>query len=324
MFGSIGRLTSLSRGSGEIKKQSDLMKKNDSGIPLRKLGRIGREVSIIGFGGAHPCFPHVTEATTIRMVQTAVAEGITFFDNAWDYAHGEAEKRMGLALEGRRDDVFLMSKVCARDRKGAEEQLHDSLRRLRTEVIDLWQFHEVNYDNDPEWIFGPGGAVEAAVAARDAGKVRFIGFTGHKSPDILLRMLEQDFEWDSCQMPVNVMDAHYRSFQRRVLPELNRRGIAALGMKSLGGRGQLVTEAGISPAECRGYALSLPISCLIVGCESIENLEQELDIARNFQPMSEARKAELLERVRHEWFKSTQHFDGPYHRAQHGFPSDAR
>ena len=144
-------------------------------------------------------------------------------------------------------------------------------------------------------------------------------------------MLEQDFEWDSCQMPVNVMDAHYRSFQRRVLPELNRRGIAALGMKSLGGRGQLVTEAGISPAECRGYALSLPISCLIVGCESIENLEQELDIARNFQPMSEARKAELLERVRHEagdgrheWFKSTQHFDGPYHRAQHGFPSDAR
>ena len=178
---------------------------------------------------------------------------------------------------------------------------------------------------------GPGCAVEAAVAARDAGKVRFIGFTGHKSPDILLRMLEQDFEWDSCQMPINVLDAHYRSFQRRVLPELNRRGVAALGMKSLGGRGQLVTDAGISPAECRGYALSLPISCLIVGCESIENLEQELDIARNFQPMSEDRKAELLERVRHEagdgrheWFKNTQHFDGPYHRTQHGFPLDAR
>ena len=310
MFVSVGLSTDPALGSGDLKKQGYPMKRNDSGIPVRKLGRIGEEVSIIGFGGAHPCFPHVTEATTIRMVQTAVAEGITFFDNAWDYAQGEAEKRMGLALEGRREDVFLMSKVCARNRKGAEEQLHDSLRRLRTDVIDLWQFHEVNYDNDPEWIFGPGGAVEAAVAAREAGKVRFIGFTGHKSPDILLRMLEQDFEWDSCQMPINVLDAHYRSFQRRVLPELNRRGIAALGMKSLGGRGQLVTEAGISPSECRGYALSLPISCLIVGCESIENLEQELDIARNFVPMSEARKAELLERVRHEagdrrheWFK---------------------
>ncbi len=303
------------------------MKKNDGGIPVRPLGKTGEEVSIIGLGGGHCGLASISDETSVRIIQTAIEQGVSFMDNSWCYANGEAERRLGLALEGRRDKVVLMTKVCARDRKGAEEQLHDSLRRLRTDVIDLWQFHEINYDNDPEWIFAPGGAVEAAVAAREAGKIRFIGFTGHKSPHIMLNMLEQDFAWDSCQLPINVMDAHYRSFQRQVLPELNRRGIAALGMKGLGGRGQLVTDVGLSPAACRRYALTLPISTLIVGCESMENLEQDLAIAREFTPMSEVEKTELLERVRpeagdgrHEWFKSTQFFDSPTHRAQHSFP----
>ena len=303
------------------------MKKNDGGIPVRPLGKTGEEVSIIGLGGGHCGFASISDDTSVRIIQTAIEQGVSFMDNGWCYANGEAERRMGLALEGRRDKVVLMTKVCARDRKGAEEQLHDSLRRLRTDVIDLWQFHEINYDNDPEWIFAPGGAVEAAVAAREAGKIRFIGFTGHKSPHIMLSMLEQDFAWDSCQLPINVMDAHYRSFQRQVLPELNRRGIAALGMKGLGGRGQLVTDVGLSAAACRRYALTLPISTLIVGCESMENLEQDLAIAREFTPMSEVEKTELLAQVRpeagdgrHEWFKSTQIFDSPTHRAQHSFP----
>ena len=305
----------------------NLKKKNSGGIPLRPLGKTGVEVPIIGLGGGHLSRPHLSEAMTVRIVQSAIDEGITFMDNAWDYGDGESERRMGLALEGRRDKVFLMTKVCGRDRKTADSNLHDSLRRLRTDRIDLWQFHEINYDNDPDWIFAPGGAIEAAVAARAAGKIRFIGFTGHKSPHILLRMLEQDFEWDSCQLPINVMDAHYRSFQREVLPELNRRGIAPLGMKSLGGNGQLVTSAGLSPKQCRSYALSLPIATLIVGVESRENLQQELEIARNFQPMTEAEKVALLETVRpeatdgrHEWFKSTQYYDAKTHRDQHTFP----
>jgi predicted aldo/keto reductase-like oxidoreductase len=303
------------------------IKRNSAGLPVRRLGRSTEEVSIIGLGGGHLARSTVPRESAVQIVQAAVDAGVSFFDTAWEYWAGESETRIGLGLEGRRDKAFLMTKVCARDREGAEKQLHESLKRLRTDVIDLWQFHEINYDNDPEWIFAPGGAVEAAVAAREAGKIRFIGFTGHKSPHIMLSMLEQDFAWDSCQLPINVMDAHYRSFQRQVLPELNRRGIAALGMKGLGGRGQLVTDVGLSPAACRRYALTLPISTLIVGCESMENLEQDLAIAREFTPMSEVEKTELLERVRpeagdgrHEWFKSTQFFDSPTHRAQHSFP----
>ena len=220
-----------------------------------------------------------------------------------------------------------MTKVCSRDRKGAEEQLHDSLKRFRTDVIDLWQFHECNYDNDAEWIFGPAGVMEAARAARQAGKIRFIGFTGHKTPHIHRQMLEQEFDWDACQLPITVMDAHYRSFQKEVLPELNRRGIAAIGMKSLGGLGQFVTAAGLSPGECRRYALSLPISTLVVGIDSMERLEQELEIARAFVPMGEDERSALLAKVRpqatdgrHEWYKSTQHFDSKTHRDQHSFP----
>lgn len=302
------------------------MEKNEAGMPVRELGRTGLTVSIVGFGGGHCVRPEIDEKKTVRLIQEAIDAGVTFMDNAWEYAGGESERRMGIALEGRRDKVVLMTKVCGRDRNTAAQQLEDSLRRLRTDVIDVWQFHEVNYDNDAEWIFRADGAIEAAVAARDAGKVRFIGFTGHKSPHILARMLAQDFEWDTCQMPLNVPDAHYRSFQKELLPVLQERGIGVIGMKSLGGRGQIVRELGLSAEECRGYALSLPISTLVCGIQSDADLHQDLTIARDFKPYSAAQMQALEARVydeatdgRHEWFKSTQRFDSQYHQNQHGF-----
>ena len=302
------------------------MEKNEAGIPVRELGRTGLAVSIIGFGGGHCVRPDIDEKTTVRLIQEAIDAGVTFMDNAWEYAGGESERRMGIALEGRRDKVVLMTKVCARDRKTAEQQLEDSLRKLRTDVIDVWQFHEVNYDNDAEWIFRPDGAIEAAVAAREAGKVRLIGFTGHKSPHILARMLAQDFDWDTCQMPINVLDAHYRSFQKETLPVLQERGIGVIGMKSLGGRGQLIREVGLTAEQCRGYALSLPISTLVCGIQSDADLQQDLAIARDFEPFSAAYMQALEAQVydeatdgRHEWFKSTQNFDSQVHRNQHGF-----
>ncbi len=302
------------------------MEKNEAGMPVRELGRTGLTVSIIGFGGGHCVRPDIDEKTTVRLIQEAIDAGVTFMDNAWEYAGGESERRMGVALEGRRDKVVLMTKVCARDRITAEKQLEDSLRKLRTDVIDVWQFHEVNYDNDAEWIFRPDGAIEAAVAAREAGKVRFIGFTGHKSPHILARMLAQDCDWDTCQMPVNVLDAHYRSFQKETLPVLQERGIGVIGMKSLGGRGQIVREVGLTAEQCRGYALSLPISTLVCGIQSDADLQQDLAIARDFEPFSAAQMQALEAQVydeatdgRHEWFKSMQTFDSQLHRAQHGF-----
>ena len=303
------------------------MAESDNGdIPVRPLGKTGLQVSIIGFGGGHCVNPRIRKHVTIRLIQEAVDAGVTFMDNAWEYADGESERRMGIALQGRRDDVVLMTKVCARDARTAEQQLGKSLRRLRTDVIDIWQFHEVNYDNDPEWIFRAGGAVEAAVAAREAGKVRFIGFTGHKSPHILQRMLAQDFPWDTCQMPINVLDAHYRSFQNDMLPELVRRGIGVIGMKSLGGGGQIVRSVGLSAEQCRGYALSLPISTLVCGIQSNADLRQDIAFARGFEPLAHDEMRTLEDRVyeeasdgRHEWFKSMQTFDSQYHRDQHGF-----
>ena len=304
------------------------LERNAAGLPVRELGKTGLKVSIIGFGGGHFVRPTIDEQMSIRLVQAAIDAGVTFMDNAWEYNDGESERRMGLALKGRRDQVTLMTKVCARDRKAAEAQLEESLRRLKTDVIDVWQFHEVNYDSDAEWIFRAEGAIEAALAARQAGKVRFIGFTGHKSPHILQRMLDQEFDWDTCQMPINVLDAHYRSFQREILPELNRRGIGAIGMKSLGGRGQLINGLSLTAEQCRQYALSLPISTLVCGIQSMENLEQDVAIARNFTPMSEAELQQLAGGLqeeagdgRFEWFKSTQFFDSKYHREQHGFPA---
>jgi predicted aldo/keto reductase-like oxidoreductase len=301
------------------------------GLPKRPLGKTGEKVSIICLGGWH--IGAIEEKLAIEIMHEAIDGGLTFFDNAWDYHDGGSEEVMGKALStgGRRDKVFLMTKNCDRDYAGSKKHLEDSLRRLKTDHIDLWQFHEINYDNDPDWIFEKGG-LKAALEARQAGKIRFIGFTGHKHPDIHLKMIRKPFAWDTVQMPINVMDAHYRSFQRDVVPECNRRGIGVLGMKSLAGghpRGRLVESAGLAANDCRRFALSLPISSLVVGIISREDLKQDLEMARNFKPMPDEEKARLLAKVlpqatdgRHELFKSTQNFDGPYHRVQHGFTTD--
>jgi uncharacterized protein len=306
----------------------DAQEDSPDGLPKRPLGKTGEMVSIICLGGWH--IGAIEEKLAIQLMHEAIDQGLTFFDNAWDYHDGGSEEVMGKALAtgGRRDKVFLMTKNCARDRKGSMQHLDDSLRRLKTDRIDLWQFHEINYDNDPDWIFDQG-ALSAALEAKKAGKVRYLGFTGHKHPEIHLKMLGKDYAWDACQMPINIMDAHYRSFQKLVVPECNRRGIGALGMKSFAGgypKGRLPDKARLSAVDCRRYALSLPISSLVCGITSQEDLKQDLGVARNFKPMPDEQMAKLLVQTaaegsdgRHELFKSTQHFDGPYHRLQHGF-----
>ena len=301
--------------------------KSAGGIPLRPLGRTGEKITMIGLGGFHASVPE-EEKDAIALIQRAIDEGITFLDNAWDYMNGKAEDRMGKAISqgGRRDKVFLMTKCCGRTAKDAQSNLEDSLRRLRTDHLDLWQFHEINYDNDPEWIFAAGGALEYALKAKEQGKVRHLGFTGHKHPEIHLKMLAKPYEWVSVQMPLNVLDGHYRSFQHHVLPVLNKRGIAPIGMKSLGGRGNIVTQAGVPVEDALRYVLSLPIATLVSGIDSEKVLDQNLKIAREFQPMSrdemtavEAKYKALAGDGRYELFKSTQMFDGVAHRAQHGF-----
>ena len=298
-----------------------------STMPQRPLGRTGIHVSLLGLGGGHIARQGMSESDGIRLIQEAIDGGVTFLDNAWEYADGEAERRMGSAVKGCRDQVTLMTKVCARDAKSAEQQLHDSLRRLQTDIIDVWQFHEINYDNDPEWITGPNGALETALKAREAGKIRFIGFTAHKSPHIVKKMLAQGFDWDTVQMPITILDPHYRSFIREILPILNERNIGCIGMKSLGGEGQFIKHAKLDPITCRRYAMSQPISTLVTGMETLENVTQDLEIAKTFQPMSEEEQESLLATIekiagdgRHEWYKSTQFYDSPVHRNQHGFP----
>src|SRR5262249_22787520 len=258
-------------------------------------------------------------------------EGITFLDNCWDYHDGVAEERMGKALAegGRRDKVFLMTKVCGRTAKDAQSNLEDSLRRLKTDHLDLWQFHEIIYDNDHDWVFDKGGAIETALKAKEQGKVRYIGFTGHKDPSIHLKMLSKPYEWATVQMPLNVMDAHFRSFQHKVLPELLRREIGPLGMKSLGGAGKIVSEAGVKIEDALRYVLSLPIASLVSGIDSEKVLEQNLKIVRGFTPISESEKARIEQQTvklagdgRFELFKSSKFYDGPVHRKQHGFATD--
>ncbi|MBA4067757.1 MAG: aldo/keto reductase [Isosphaera sp.] len=299
-------------------------------IPTRPLGNTGAHVSVLCLGGWHIGQPAVGEAESIRIMHAAIDHGVTFFDNAWDYHDGGSEELMGKALAGgKRHQVFLMTKNCGRDADTTRQHLDDSLRRLRTDVIDLWQFHEINYDNDPEWLV-ERGALAAALDAQKAGKVRFLGFTGHKHPDIFLRMLPLH-PWDTCQLPVNVCDPFYRSSIRHVLPELRKRNVAAIGMKSLGGGnlevGGRIVAGGVATAdECIRYALSQDVASLVVGVDSMKVLEQDVAIARDFKPMEKAEADALLARVRpvagdgrFEWSKSTQNFDGPYHRRQHGF-----
>jgi predicted aldo/keto reductase-like oxidoreductase len=249
-------------------------------------------------------------------------------DNCWDYHNGGAEERMGKALAegGRRDKVFLMTKVCGRTASEAQSNLEDSLRRLKTDHIDLWQFHEIVYDNDPDWVFAADGAIHTGLKALKEGKVRYLGFTGHKDPLIHLKMLGKPYDWAAVQMPLNVMDVHYRSFQRQVLPVLNQRQIGALAMKSLGGNGSIVTKAGVGVVDALRYVLSLPISTLVTGIDSEKVLDQNLKIARAFQPLSPAELAAIEGKTlalagdgRFELFKSSKAFDGPVHRRQHGF-----
>lgn len=302
--------------------------KNSGGIPLRKFGRTSEMVSLLALGGHSSTVPRkLDEEQSLRLIQRAVDEGITFMDNAWDYHDGLAEERMGKALAagGRRDKVFLMTKVCGRTAREAQSNLEDSLRRLKTDRVDLWQFHEVIYENDPDWIFADDGAIHAARKAIKEGKVRYLGFTGHKDPAIHLKMLSQPYEWDAVLMPLNVMDVHYRSFQKQVLPKLNERGIAPLAMKSLGGNGSIVTQAGVPVADALRYVFSLPIATLISGIDSQQVLEQNLKIVREFRPLSDAERQAIETKVfplagdgRFELFKSSKAFDGQYHRRQHG------
>jgi predicted aldo/keto reductase-like oxidoreductase len=300
-----------------------------TGLPQRRLGRTGQNVSILCLGGWH-IGSVKDDQEAIRIMHAAIDEGLTFFDNAWDYHDGRSEELMGraLAANGRRKRVFLMTKNCARDAMGTRQHLEDSLRRLQTDVIDLWQFHEINYDNDPDWIVERGALAEALRAQKE-GKIRFIGFTGHKSPDIHLSMLPRH-QWDTVQMPVNVCDVHYRSFIRRVIPEAEKRNIAVIGMKSLGGGadrvGRFPSEKVCTHEEARVFALSQPIATLVVGIDSMDVLRQDIRVARNFKPMDQQARERLVARVRtvatdgrHERFKSTQFFDGPYHQRQHGF-----
>ena len=255
---------------------------------------------MICLGGYHSSV-HPNENDSIRLIQRAVDEGITFLDNAWDYHDGAAEERMGKAISqgNRRDKVFLMTKCCGRTAKDAQSHLEDSLRRLRTDHLDLWQFHEIVYDNDPDWIFASGGAIENALKAKEQGKIRFLGFTGHKDPSIHLKMLEKPYPWATVQMPLsNVWTASSAAFEHKVLPVLNQRGIAPIGMKSLGGTGKIVSEAIVSIEEALRYVFSLPIATLVSGIDSEKVLEQNLKIVRDFKPMTAEEMAAVEAKVR--------------------------
>jgi len=300
-------------------------------ISKRPFGRSAETVSVIGLGGYHlGSIGNQREA--IRIVQAAIDAGITFMDNAWEYHEGTSEEIMGKALVGRRDDVFLMTKVCThgRDRHVAMRQLTQSLRRLKTDRIDLWQVHECVYPNDPQRHFVAGGVIEALVEAREKGLVRYVGFTGHKSPEIHLEMLSHDFPFDSVQMPLNCFDGTFRSFEQRVLPEVRRRGLAVLGMKSLGGEGDAVRKKVVSAEEALRYAMSLPgVTTTVSGIDSMRVLRQNVRIASGFTPMSDdemaalrARVAELAADGRYELYKSTAKHEGDVGRKQHGFPTE--
>ena len=288
----------------------------------RTLGRTGQRVSAIGLGGFHIGSP--PEAEGIKIIRSAIDRGITFMDNSWDYHNGGSEERMGRALrDGYRDKVFLMTKIDGRTKKSAAQQIGDSLKRLQTDRIDLMQHHEIIRVEDPDRIFAEGGAMEAVVEAQKAGKIRYIGFTGHKDPFIHLRMLEvaraHGFHFDAVQMPLNVMDAHFRSFGQQVVPELVKDGIGVLGMKPLGS-GAILQAKVVSPIECLHYALNLPTSVVITGIDKMQYLDQAMEAARTFKPMDQAQVAALLARTRDlamtgkfERFKTSTGFDATAH-----------
>ena len=300
-------------------------------IPRRPLGTSGVLVSALGLGGYHLAKGSAREA--VRIVHAAIDAGVTFMDNAWEYHDGKSEQIMGKALAGRRDQVFLMTKVCThgRNRREAMRQLEQSLRRLKTDYLDLWQIHECVYYNDPDRHFVRGGVVEALEQAKRQGKVRFVGFTGHKDPAIHLAMLAHGFPFDTCQLPLNCFDSTFepRSFERQVLPELLRLGIAPIGMKSLGGDGRQVKQGVITAAEGLRYAMSLPVMTTVSGIDSMRVLRQNLKVADGFKRMSPRQMERLRSRVReqasdgrYELYKTSAFHEGTEGRKQHDFPSD--
>ena len=307
-------------------------KEHSSGIARRRFGKTDEWISILGIGGFSIGAETTPEAEGIAIVQEAVDNGINFCDNAWEYNKHVSEERMGKALsaEGRRDKVFLMTKVCThgRDAKVAMQQLEESLKRLQTDHLDLWQIHECVYWNDPERHFMKGGVVEALTEAKKQGKVRYVGFTGHKDPAIHLAMLAYDYPFDTVQMPLNAFDGTFHSFEQRVLPELSRRGIMPLGMKSLNGNARAQDAHVISVDEALRYAMSLPVLTTISGMEKLPEMRQNLEIARKFKPYSHEEMAALRARYlndvasdgRYELYKTTNSFDADEGRAQHNFP----
>jgi aryl-alcohol dehydrogenase-like predicted oxidoreductase len=290
------------------------------GIPYVTLGSTGVKVSHIGLGGYH-VGTQLIEAESIKIVRTAIDAGINFMDNCWDYNNGSSEVRMGKALrDGYRDKVFLMTKIDGRTKAAAAAQIDQSLQRLQVSHVDLMQFHEIIRMTDPDRIFAEGSAYEAMIEAKKAGKVRFIGFTGHKSPEIHLKMLataaDHGLKFDAVQMPINVMDAHYDSFAGKVLPKLREAGIGSLGMKPLGGAVILHSKT-VTPIECLQYALSQPVDVVITGCDSMDILNQALTLARNFKPLTHDQQAAILARTapvadagKYELYKTTIDFDG--------------
>ena len=299
--------------------------------PKREMGKTGLQVSILGVGGYH--LGTVDGQLEVNnMVAKALDHGINFFDNAWEYYQGMSEERLGIALKGKRDKAIVMTKVCTHGRKKdvAMQMLEQSLTRLRTDHLDVWQVHEVVYYNDPEKCYAPDGVLEALNMARQQGKVRFVGFTGHKNPSIHLAMLQGGFPFDTIQMPLNPFDYSYRSFQQEVLPVAAQRGLAVFGMKSMGGSGEMISSGALTPTEALSFAMSLPgVSTTISGMDSMSVLDQNLAILRDFKPLSTDQLSAMrsygkqFEDGRYELFKSTAKYDGDLGRQQHEFPSPA-
>ena len=295
-----------------------------SGMIYRTLGQTGEKVSALGLGGYHIGKSQLTEEESIQLIRTAVDRGMNFLDNCWDYNNGVSEIRMGKALrDGYRQKAFLMTKIDGRTKQAAALQIDESLSRLQTDHVDLMQFHEVIRMEDPDRIFASGGAMESMLAAKRAGKVRYIGFTGHKDPFVHLRMLElakaHDFHFDAVQMPLNVMDTHFRSFQQQVVPVLVQEKIGILGMKAFGDHFILNSNT-VKPIECLHYSLNLPVSVQITGIDSMQILDQAFEAAKTFRPLSQQEVAALRERTRlaaasgqFELYKTTSHFDGTAH-----------
>jgi predicted aldo/keto reductase-like oxidoreductase len=288
-------------------------------MEYRELGKTGQKVSCIGLGGYHLGQSHVEEADALRIFDAAIERGINFSDNSWDYNQGVSEQRVGKALKGRRDKIFVMTKYDGRTKGSALKQLDESLQRLETDYIDLWQFHENIRLEDPDRFFAEGGAVEAVQEAKKSGKIRFAGFTGHKDPSVHLRMLDladkHRFTFDTVQMPLNVMDAHFRSFGRQVLPVLNQKKIGVLGMKPIGS-GNIIKSKTVTALECLQYALHLPVSVVITGIDSMPILDQAVEAARSFRQLSALDFDDMLKKTaplaadgKFEPFKTSAEFD---------------